>query len=102
MSYRQNLRFKAIGLEFEANVIVYPGEQETRDQPGYDDELEFDDLFFVEDTTKTDASYLLGSTVADDISEGAWAAIAKIIASDAEDAAIAAYENEMECRRAYE
>ena len=97
MSYRETIAFRAIGLDFEAEVIVYPGQRQTWDQPGYDDELEFDSLKVLEDGgIKTDAMWILTSTIEDQIAEGAWAAIGKHVATAAEDAAIAKAERQSE------
>jgi hypothetical protein len=97
MSYRETICFQAIGLSFEGEAIIYPGQRQTWDQPGYDDELEFRSLKVLEDGgIKTDAMWILTSTIEDQIAEGAWAAIAKNIASAAEDAAIAKAERQSE------
>ena len=97
MSYRETICFQAIGLSFEGEAIIYPGQRQTWEQPGYDDELEFVSLVVADDGgNKTNAMYLIASTIEDQITEGAWAAIAKNIASAAEDAAIAKAERQSE------
>ena len=95
------LRFTAIGLEFEAEVYYYPSEPASWDYPGSDEEFEFESLYVLERAAKFDANFLLDSTVEEDITDSAWGAIRGKQEADAEDFAIAAYENAMECRRAY-
>jgi len=97
-----NLRFEAIGLTFEAEVDYSPGEPDSWDCPGSDAEMGFIELYVVEWDNRLDAKFLLDSTVEEDITDSAWKALRDSQAADEEDAAIAAYENAMECRRAYE
>jgi hypothetical protein len=96
-----NLRFDAIGLTFEAEVDYSPSEPATWDYPGCDESLEFNELYVVEWDARSEAFFLLDSTAEEEISDAAWKALRGSQAADEEDAAIAAYENAMECRRAY-
>ena len=96
------LRFEAIGLAFEAEVDYSPGEPATWDYPGCDEALEFEELYVLEWDARNEALFLLESTAEEEITDAAWKALRGSQAADEEDAAIAAYENAMECRRAYE
>ena len=95
------LRFEAIGLRFEAEVDYSPSEPATWDYPGCDDSLEFEELYVIERDARNEALFLLDSTAEEDITDAAWKALRGSQAADEEDAGIAAYENAMECRRAY-
>jgi len=95
------LRFDAIGLTFEAEVDYCPSEPQTRDYPGCDESLEFDELYVIEWDARNEAMFLLDSTVEEEISDAAWKALRGSQAADEEDAAAAAWENAKECRRAY-
>jgi hypothetical protein len=95
------LRFDAIGLTFEAEVSYHPSEPATWDYPGCDEALEFEELYVLEWDARNEALFLLDSTAEEEISDAAWKALRGSQAADEEDAAAAAWENAMECRRAY-